>query len=228
MSKLSITLFLFLSSINLIKFSTRLNSKKCIYTLKIEFLEKSENIIKSEDKIKIKFDYSETFELFDNREKEKKLISEKITSQVKINFTEKDFSKHLDIVEFNKYKILLDSKILYFKKLNINMSKNEFYFNEKNDFFYEIENLPCELELPLVKFKRNILENKFPKAINNLFMNEDEEDIEEEVSVNNNITFFFDVTSLNKFHLEKNGFEIEEFINGKNYSKFRSFEDQVM
>ena len=229
-----------------ISFKKRLNSKKCIYTLEIENLKypEFEDYKMEKNRFILNLIFKEKFILIknENTENEEKIINEKRTKNIEINLLSK--YPYLDEdVFFENYDIMLNSKILYFKNLGINMSKNNFVFTKRNvemKFFYQISNLPCDLELPLARYSDFTLEGSDKlimhtleevgkwvyveengNASNNLFMkNTDDHKI--------SMSLIFDINSLNKFHLEKNGEEIEELLKKKNYDKFRSFTDKVV
>ena len=230
LKKISLLFFL-ITLTKTIKFLKRQNSKKCTYKLKIEKIQNQDLHHNSENHIKFELKISEKFQLENPKNQNKKKIDEYHFQKIEVIFenTELNLDKEknyfdLMYLKLRKYNFLFDNKILYYKNLKFKMSPNERFFVQKknnDDFIYEIYNLPCELELPLISYKSKDLriEEKTEEVFSEVYY--------KYYNIFYDFDFIFEINALNKFHLFYEPKEFEQILKKNKFDKFKSFQNQV-
>lgn len=219
-------LFLFLiSTINLITLNNRLNSKKCLYKLKIEPIKHSEiNDKISGEKFQIfELKITEILQNEDLRDFEKEISKNFQKLQIKLKNSEL-FENNQTNRNFNNYTFLFENNLIYFKNSNFRIrNSNKINFRSKNKFEMEIFNLNCHLELPLLFYDKTDFNSEKKTQVITVFAGVATAQI-----YYFNFDFFFTLSSVNKFHLNYKRSEFLEILKDKSYDKFRSFDEQII
>lgn len=210
-----IIIFFFIQKYFLITSEKRLKSKNCSYKLKI----KTPTINLIDQKFHYNFEIEEILEFYTKDQNENILDSLNQNLFYRSKIKERN---NIDILNrFKNYTFFFNNNLLFLanKNSNFKISENKQNFINSKDFNFKINQIPCDLKLPLISYQKfdyfSYIELQFFgfRAISTKYIE---------------LSFFFNLTALNRFHLDYYTDEVFGILKNKeNFNKFKSFDAQI-